>query len=153
MPLRFSASGAALLLPALAIDGLIGWLVSACVAAALTASWSGIALRIAAASSGGRCSAIDLFVFGRRSRSVAARDGRSGFSCCPVVAYAAPWRCQLQMDWGFLLQKGGVLANLVLCPGPRSLTLCTAPRPGRSLRGAIVVSLAILVSYAAVQGS
>ena len=135
-----------LLLPAVAITGAVSWLVAAAFAIALTASWSGIALRLAAADRVPG-SALDVFVrFALPVRS--ARAIVVWLLVLPALAHGALSLSE-QMDWGFLLQKAGVLTIWFLA-WASMITLARGARQP-SFGAAIGCSLLILAGYAGVR--
>ena len=132
-----------LLLPAVAVTGVISWLLAAGFAIVMTADWSGIALRLAAAGREGG-SAIDLFV----RPALPVRSVRAilvWLLLLPGVAYAMLSLAE-PMDWGFLLQKAGVLAIWFLA-WAAMITLARGARQP-TVGVAIASSVAILAGYA-----
>jgi hypothetical protein len=129
-------------LPALALRGAAPTLVAAAFALTVTASWSGIALRLAASDRQAR-TGLDLFF-----RLLAPPVVRGGtvlwLALLPVVAYAALSLSALA-DWGFLVQKIGVLMVWQLAWA----TMFVAVRSTRSPSRSVVVgcSLAVLAAY------
>ena len=114
--------------------------VAGAFALALTASWSGIALRLAAADRGR--AGVDLFVFPALPvRSAPAIV--TWLLVLPGLAYVV-LSLSVQMDWGFLLQKTGVLTIWFLAWAAiitLSRGVCL-----RSFGGAIAVSLIVLLA-------
>jgi Sulfatase len=131
-----------LLLPSLGVGGLAMAFVAAAFAIAMAAGWSGIALRLAAAD-GPATSGFDVFV-----RPAAPRRSRraliASLLVLPGIAYLAVATSE-QMDWGFLLQKGGVLAVWFLAFAALVRLARNARQP--SLRAAIVGSLLIIAGF------
>jgi hypothetical protein len=131
-----------LVLPSLGLSGLAIALVAAAFAIAMAAGWSGIALRLAA-SDGPATSGLDVFV-----RPAAPRRSRrsliASLLVLPGVAYLAVAASE-QMDWGFLLLKGGVLTVWFLACAALVGLARSARRP--SFRAAIVWSLLIIAGF------
>lgn len=135
-----------LLLPAIAITGPASWAIAGAFALVLTASWSGIALRLAGAR-GAQGPAIDLFVLPALPVQSAPAIivwllVLPGLACTALSLSA-------QMDWGFLLQKSGVLTIWLLVWAAMFASARRARRP--SFAVAIGCSLGILASYATVR--
>jgi hypothetical protein len=131
-----------LVLPAVGVTGVSSWLVAAGFAIAMTASWSGIALRLAADD----CtpgSAIELFV----RPALPVRSARALIVWLLVLPGAAYVMLSLseRMDWAFLLQKAGVLTIWFLAWAAMITLARGARRP--SFGVAIGCSLVILAGY------
>jgi arylsulfatase A-like enzyme len=133
-------------LPALALRGMAPVLAAAGFAVTIAASWSGIALRLAAADAEA-LSGLELFF--RPVRPPRGAVGRTlWLLALPVVVYGA-LALTAQMDWGFLLQKVGVLAVWLVTWAAMYAAAHSAKRPSFSI--ALVASLLLLAAYGGVR--
>ena len=130
-----------LVLPAIGAGGPATAAVAAVFALAMAAGWSGIALRLEAAGAAAP-SGIDVFV--RPAVPFRARGWRIAMlALLPCVAYVALTATE-QMDWGFLQQKGGVLAVWFVAWALILTLVSGARRP--PLASAIAWSLVVIAS-------
>lgn len=131
-----------LVLPSLAITGGLATMLAAGFGVFIAATWSGIALRLAAAypPSG---SGLDVFV-GPARPSRSPRWLAAWLAVLPVFAALAVFTSE-HMDWSFLLQKSGVLAIWLLAWAAFVTLARGAERPSRTI--VLVLSLIVLACY------
>src|SRR4051812_7880593 len=136
-----------LVLPTIGLGGRVKWMIAPVFAVAITASWSGIALRLAADERRNE-SGLELFV----RPVLPARATRAlvmWLLFLPVVAYVALIVSE-RMDWGFLLQKGSVLA-VWICASAAMVTLARRSRWSPSFHLVVIGSLVVLAGYASLR--